>query len=118
MVGGGSAQSPVPPPPAPGPDVKPTDPAALVGEWHATRDDGSNFELDLEPDKSFTWKFTQKDQAQTIQGNYTLDNSTLILQGQDQGAMVAQVSAAGGNRFTFKPLGGPEDDPGLTFVRR
>ncbi|MGH7136875.1 MAG: tetratricopeptide repeat protein, partial [Pirellulales bacterium] len=118
MVGGGAATPPaVPSPPAPGPDVAPLDPAALVGDWHANRDDGASFELNLAPDKTFTWTFEQNNQQQTITGAYTLDKSVLILQGKNQGAMVAQVSAAGGNRFSFKPLGGPPDDPGLTFVR-
>ena len=118
MVGGGAAPPPsVPPPPAPGPDVAPLDPAVLVGDWHANRDDGATFELNLAADKTFTWNFTQQNQNQSITGTYTLDKSILTLQAKNPGAMVAQVSTDGGNRFTFKPLGGPPDDPGLTFVR-
>lgn len=105
------------PPPPPGADVKPVDPAALVGDWHAKRDDGAAFELKLTPDKTFTWKMAKKDQARTLTGNYTLDNATLTLHGSNQANMVAQVSTDGGNRFTFKPQGGAPNDPGLTFVK-
>lgn len=101
------------PPPA---NIKPVDPAALIGNWHAKRDDGASFELDLARDKRFTWKMAKKDQARTISGNYTLQNATLSLQG-NQGAMVAEVTIDGANRFTFKPQGNPPDDPGLTFVK-
>jgi tetratricopeptide (TPR) repeat protein len=121
MVQGGNGAPPpdaVPPAPVPGPDVKPVDPALLAGSWQASRDDGSKFSLNLAGDKSFTWKFSQqKQQPQTISGTYTVDNGLLIMQGKTGGAMVGQLSAAGGDRFTFKPLGAPPDDPGLTFMR-
>ena len=64
------------PPPVPGPDpdsnqpgqptgqpiaeAEPVDPAVLLGSWHASRDDGSNFDLTLKPDKTFTWKFAER----------------------------------------------------------
>ncbi|HET6879171.1 MAG TPA: tetratricopeptide repeat protein [Pirellulales bacterium] len=123
MVGGGSAVGAGPPPaavasqPAAAQDLPPVDPAALTGNWHANRDDGANFELDLAPDKSFTWKFTQQQQTQTISGTYTVENSTLVLQGKTNGAMVAQVKSDDADHFTFKPVGAPPDDPGLTFAR-
>lgn len=129
MVGGGDAQQAVAPaaapasdeksaePAAPAPDVKPADPTTFVGNWHAKRDDGATFDLKLAADKTFTWKFTQQDQVQTMTGTYTLDKTTLTLHGPNQGAMVAEVNTDGDNRFTFKPLGGPSVDPGLTFVK-
>lgn len=104
-------------PPAPDANLKPVDPAALVGDWHAKRDDGSAFELDLKADGTFTWKMTKTNQALTISGKYTLEKATLTLAGANQGSMVAQVTVDGGNRFTFKPQGGPVDDPGLTFTK-
>jgi tetratricopeptide (TPR) repeat protein len=117
MVRGGAIQHAVPAPAA-GSDVTPVDPAFLVGDWHADRDDGATFELKLTGDKKFTWKFTQKDQAQTITGNYTLDKATLTLGGPNNGAMVAQVTTDGDNRFTFKSLDDPSGAPGLTFVKQ
>lgn len=103
--------------PSPGRDI-PVDPAALVGSWHARRGDGSNFDLTLARDKTFTWNFAQRRQPpQMITGNYSVDNGLLILQGTTNGAMVGRLADAVGDRFTFKPLGGPPDDPGLTFTR-
>lgn len=99
-------------------DVKPVDPEALVGDWRANRDDGSVFTLQLAPNKTYTWNFTQQGQSQTITGNYTLNEATLTLQGPNNGPMVAQVIAVGADRFRFKPLGSPPDDPGLTFVKQ
>jgi tetratricopeptide (TPR) repeat protein len=119
MVHGGNAEAPPPAanPPAPAPDVRPVDPAALVGNWHAQRDDGSSFDLNLKNDKSFVWKFAQQQHTETINGTYSVDNALLVLQGKTGGAMVGQLTGANGDRFTFKPLGGPAEDPGLTFMR-
>lgn len=114
--GAAAGQPGVPPPPAAAADDKPVDPAALVGHWQARRDDGAAFALELGTDKSFTWRFSQKNESQFINGKYTLDKATLTLQGV-HGAMLAQVSIDGRNRFTFKPLDGPPGDPGLTFTR-
>ena len=103
--------------PAPGPDV-PVDPAALFGSWHASRGDGANFDLTLARDKTFTWNYAPQQQPpQMVTGTYSVDNGLLILQGTTNGAMVGHVTAPGGDRFSFKPLGGPPDDPGLTFTR-
>ncbi len=114
-----ATQAPPPPPPAaPSPDVKPVDPAALIGSWRANRDDGSVFTLDFAPNKTYTWNFTRQGQVQTISGNYTLAAATLTLQGPNNGSMVAQVITDGADRFRFKPLQGPSDDPGLTFVKQ
>lgn len=123
MVGGAGSPSPAaangPPAanPPPNGNSPPVDPAALTGDWHAARDDGSTFDLTFSPDKAFTWNFKQQDHSENISGSYTLNNSILILQGKTNGAMVAQLSDVSDNRFTFKPLGSPSEDPGLTFSR-
>jgi hypothetical protein len=112
-----TGKEPASPPtrPAPGPDVPAVDPAAPVGDWHANRFDGSSFELDLANDKTFTWKFSHEQESRTVMGTYTVDKRLLILQ-SEAGEMVGTVSGDG-DRFTFKPLGSPPDDPGLTFVK-
>lgn len=119
---GGSGNPPPPaanPPPAnpPAANGRPVDLATLTGDWHARRGDGATFDLTLSPDKTFTWKFTQQDHRENISGTVTMSNSILILQGKTNGAMVAQLSDVGPNQFTFKALGGPSDDAGLTFRR-
>jgi len=121
------------PPPVPGPDpdsnqpgqptgqpiaeAEPVDPAVLVGSWHASRDDGSNFDLTLKPDKTFTWKFAQKDHNQVLTGTYGVENALLIMQSKQGGAMLGQVTLDGDGSFNFKMPGAPQDDPGLTFSR-
>ncbi|HVX14434.1 MAG TPA: tetratricopeptide repeat protein [Pirellulales bacterium] len=110
---------------APALDAKPVNPAALFGKWHAKRDDGT-VELELRADGKFTWKMTRAGPPQAglvagsgfATGSFTLHNATLTLNGApNEGSMVAQVSIEGGNSFTFKPLGGPPNDPGLTFIK-
>lgn len=117
MVHGNAEAPPPAQPPAPIADGKSVDPALLVGSWHAGRDDGSTFNLTLGNDESFTWKFAQQQHAETIEGTYSVDKGLLVLQGKTGGAMVGQLSGAARDRFTFKPLGGPPDDSGLTFTR-
>src|SRR6185295_5240477 len=46
------------------PNLQPIDPAAIVGHWRATRDDGSSFDVTLSADKNFDWKFAQQQQGQ------------------------------------------------------
>lgn len=92
------------------------DPATLIGTWNASRDDGSKFTLTLNDDKTFTWKFSQKDQkGQEFSGKYTIENNVLALQRDDGGSLVATVTPDGEKAFNFKLLGAPPQDPGLNF---
>jgi len=98
-------------------EAEPVDPAVLLGSWHAGRDDGSKFDLTLKADKTFTWKFTQKDHNQVLTGTYGVENALLILESKQGGAMLGQVTLDGDGSFNFKMPGAPPDDPGLTFSR-
>ncbi|MCE9607754.1 MAG: hypothetical protein K8U03_22935 [Planctomycetia bacterium] len=99
------------------PAMKQIDPAALVGDWKAERSDGSKFDVELSPDKTFVWKFAQADKNQTLTGTYGIENDLLVLQSKDGGAMLGHVSVDSDKRFTFKLLGTPETDQGLAFNR-
>jgi tetratricopeptide (TPR) repeat protein len=105
------------PPDQPLAEAEPVDPAALTGSWRANRDDGSKFNLTLKPDKTFTWKFSQKDHSEVLTGTYGVEQALLILQSKQGGAMLGQVTMAGDDSFNFKMPGAPPDDPGLTFTR-
>ncbi|MGI8980807.1 MAG: tetratricopeptide repeat protein [Pirellulaceae bacterium] len=105
------------PEPRPREDVRPIAADAIAGQWKSTRDDGSKFDLDLKSDKTFTWKFNQGSRNEDFSGTYTTEGSLLVLQRKDGGAMVGHVAQDGDSRFTFKLLGGPADDAGLTFMR-
>jgi hypothetical protein len=129
------------------PTAAPIDPAALVGTWKAARDDGSMFELTLGKDSTFDWKFSQNQQQtpaaaasrqrdsdqnflnpaltrvadsrgpQEFGGTYTIENNVLALQRKNGGSLIAEVTPGSDKNFNFKLLGGPADDPGLTFSR-
>jgi len=98
-------------------NARPINADAIAGDWKASRDDGSKFDLDLKKDKTFTWKFDQGSRHEDFSGTYTTEGSLLLLQKQDGGAMVGHVDQNGEGKFTFKLLGAPADDPGLTFSR-
>ena len=96
---------------------QPVDAAALVGNWQATRSDGSAFGLKLTPDNNFTWQFTQQGKQQVLNGSYTIANNYLILKASDQNTLLGQVAMVDPNHFTFKLTGDNPADPGLTFTR-
>lgn len=89
----------------------------LVGNWSATREDGSTFQLQLRRDGVFTWVYGQGGLRQQLSGAYTLNDGALILQQDGQPAMVGQIYQMGPNRFVFKLIGADQYDPGLTFYR-
>jgi len=108
-----TATSPEPAQPAP----KPIDPATLAGTWSASRPDGSKFELALNNDSTFRWKFTQGKQTNDFSGKYTVEGNVLALERKEGGALVGEVIPEGNRKFKFKAVGGPPDDPGLDFQR-
>jgi hypothetical protein len=91
--------------------------ADLVGEWKASRADGSQFELSLSDDSKFHWHFSQQEKAQEFSGTYTLANNLLILSASGQNTLVGQVSLEASDKMLFKLAGGSQADPGLTFTR-
>jgi tetratricopeptide (TPR) repeat protein len=109
-----------PPTPGPAEDAAPPeaiDPASVVGDWRASRPDGSDFEMKLMGDKKFSWKFAQQDKKQTMTGTYTLADNYLILHAGEQNALVAQVQLEADNKLKFKLASGNPAEPGLTFTR-
>ncbi len=109
-------QTTPPTPPVETPASKPVDPKAIVGKWNAKQPDGSAIELNLGPDSKFTWKYTREGKTNEYSGNYTLANNILVLQQSEQQAMVGRVEMSPEKGFHFTLLGGPPDDPGLTFT--
>jgi hypothetical protein len=129
--GAATGPGPVPQPPSdstatPGPEANPNaasvpsgppvDPNMLIGSWKASREDGSQFELTLGKDQTFTWKFSPpKQQPKVLSGKYTVDHNVLALEQKDGGALVGQVAPQSDNKFNFKMLGSPPEDKGLDF---
>jgi hypothetical protein len=112
-------EPPVPPQNAPAEKTtaKPIEAASLVGDWKASRSDGSNFALTLAADGNFTWKFTQKGKTQQFAGPYTVADNLLILKQNGNPVMVGQVTSLNDNKFNFKLPGENPSDPGLTFSK-
>ena len=114
----GSAPLPASEPAATATQPAPVPVETLVGNWKATRPDGSQFDLTLTKESTFTWSFSQKNQpAQAFGGTYTVEGNVLALERKDGGSLIAEVTPAGGSKFNFKMLGAPEDDKGLDFQK-
>ena len=94
---------------------KPVEASALVGNWKASRDDGSSFSLDLTGDAKYRWQFQQNGKTQEFSGTYAVADGLLILKQGDSPTMVGQVTPVGDNQFNFKLAGNNPSDPGLTF---
>lgn len=120
--GGTASASPTPEPaPQAAPANEPNlDTRALVGTWQATRDDG-RFDLKLNPDQTFTWKFSQGQRADEITGTYKSEGPVLLLATKDQGVMAGKVTVNGDagqpKEFQFQMVGGSANDAGLKFVK-
>ena len=120
-VGAADHPSPQPPadgiPTAPAEAVKPIDPSMVLGTWKASRDDGSQFELTLTKESTFNWKFTLKGKVEEFGGQYKFENNALALERKDGGVLIAGLVADGTQKFNFKLLGSPKEDPGLDFSK-
>jgi tetratricopeptide (TPR) repeat protein len=93
-------------------------PEQIVGAWTSTRDDATEFDLNLTEDGNFTWAFAARDQqAQGFGGTYTVEQNVLVLERKDGGSLMAEVSVNNTGGFNFRLLGTSDEDKGLEFVR-
>jgi tetratricopeptide (TPR) repeat protein len=88
----------------------------LTGTWTANKDDAT-FTLDLKADARFTWTFEERDQSQSVSGVYALDGSTLAMEPDSGGAMLAELRLDG-TKLSFQQVGAPADDAILVFERK
>ena len=105
-----------PAPPEPVPDDKLIKAEQLVGVWTAGGSGGSKFQMTLEKDSAFSWKFTSGKKSDEIKGVFAVEQNNLALQVDDGSVMLAEVSLTG-NQLKFKVIGGEANDPGLTFTK-
>ena len=117
VAGDGPAVPPAPPTSEEHAVAKPVTTEALVGDWNASREDGSTFALMLDNEGAFTWKYAGNGQDNSLKGKYTLAKDLLILEPDTGGAMVGRVSGTVDGQFHFQLVGGPPGDPGLTFKK-
>jgi tetratricopeptide (TPR) repeat protein len=109
-----------PTPDAPSTELSPTDSlidsAKLVGTWEATRADGTKFSLNLTDDQKFNWRFTLRQlPPQSLTGTYSFVKNVISLETGGRGTFVAKLKFTADNRFNFKAVGSPDEDPGLDF---
>jgi tetratricopeptide (TPR) repeat protein len=104
-------------PPATAADAAPTDAETdLSGAWAARQGD-AKLQLALGDDGTFTWTAPAGKEERTFTGKYTLAGNVLVLEAESGDTMVAKVTALGSDKFHFRFVGGPGDDPGLDFER-
>lgn len=94
------------------------DKTLLPGNWNATRSDGSKFALTLNEDGEFRWKYSAPNQSgDEFGGTYSTDGPVLILERKEGGALAGTATFSDDEHFSFKLVGAPPDDPGLSFTR-
>ena len=90
---------------------------SVVGTWKAPAKGGGAVDLVLGADDRFTWKYAHQKKTQSFDGKYELAGTALVLEYSNGGTMVGRVEADGKDRFSFKMVGGPANDPGLVFSK-
>ena len=88
----------------------------MQGAWSAARGD-AKFDLALNADGTFTWKFVEKDKVETFGGKYTIQGSLIVLERSEGGALVANIVPDGDKKFNFKLVGADASDKGLDFAK-
>ena len=94
---------------------------SLAGNWTAEPGQDTSIRLSFEAGNQFVWQVTRQGKTQEIRGDRTYGNGLLTLaqpgdQAQQQ-PMVGRITWQDENHFTFKVIGGPPNDPGLTFTK-
>lgn len=105
-----------PTPPPPQKADKALQAEQLVGVWTTAASGGSKFQMTLDKDSTYSWKFTSGKKSDEIKGIFAVEQNNLALQVDDGSVLLAEV-ALEGNRLRFKVIGGESNDPGLTFTR-
>jgi Tetratricopeptide repeat len=110
----GSGVPPQPPQPS-----NPSAPAAsLSGSWKSNPAPGVTIEATLQPDKHFTWKFTEGGQTKSFTGTYTQQGDSLVLTRDEDGQkMDGTVTMNGDKGFRFRLRNTDPNDPGLNFAK-
>jgi tetratricopeptide (TPR) repeat protein len=105
-------QTPTPNPPLDADKLIKTE--QLVGVWTAGGSGGSKFQMTLDKDSGFSWKYTSGKKSEEIKGIFAVEQNNLALQVHDGTVLLAEVSLAG-NQLKFKVIG--SEEPGLTFMK-
>jgi tetratricopeptide (TPR) repeat protein len=88
----------------------------LVGVWTAAGSGGSKFQLTLDKESSFSWKFTSGSKSDEIKGVFAVEQNNLALEVDDGSVLLADIALTG-NQLRFKVVGSESSDQGLKFSR-
>jgi tetratricopeptide (TPR) repeat protein len=119
LLGVTSASGQEPPTPTPRPPLEGDqliNTEQLIGVWTAGGSGGSKFQMTLDKDNGFSWKYTSGTKSQEIKGIFAIEQNNLALQVDEGSVLLADISLAG-NQLKFKVIGGEANDPGLTFTK-
>ncbi|HMP01532.1 MAG TPA: tetratricopeptide repeat protein [Gemmatales bacterium] len=108
------------PAPAAAPPPKPADVNLdLKGQWRAQHPSGMAITLRLDDQSRFEWKAEggAAAAADSFAGTFAVDDATLTLDSSEGGALVGRVVPLAADRFLFRLIGAPPQDPGLEFQR-
>jgi tetratricopeptide (TPR) repeat protein len=114
--GGNQAPPPAGAAPAGAPGVE----GKLAGSWAASPAENVKIALTIGDDGTFTWTATGPGKPpMNITGKSVFADGTLTLadKGGQNGALVGQVAWKDANSFTFRLVGAPATDPGLSFTK-
>jgi len=98
------------------PDDKLVKTDQLIGVWTAGGSGGSKFQMTLDKDSAFSWKFTSGKKSDEIKGVFAVEQNNLALEVNDGSVMLAEIALAG-DQLKFKVIGSEPGDPGLTFTK-
>jgi hypothetical protein len=91
---------------------------SLNGSWKSSPAPGVTIEATLQPDKHFTWKFTEGGQSKSFTGTYTVQGDNLVLTRDEDGQkMDGTVTMNGDKGFRFRLRNTDPQDPGLDFTK-
>lgn len=108
---------------APPPTTAPADTAKalteqqLLGTWRAQQGADAKFEMVLDKDGKFSWRYTRGKQSQQVRGVFAVDKGVLAMEPDGGGTMLAEIALTEDGKLNFKMIGGDANDPGLQFVR-
>jgi tetratricopeptide (TPR) repeat protein len=109
---------PAPPENTPAPTASPGREGKLDGSWTAQPQNDVKINLALQADGRFVWSVAKGGKEQSFAGKSSYENGILTLvQDQNSNTMVGNVSWTDEGHFTFKVMGGPPSDPGLSFSK-
>ncbi|QJE97228.1 tetratricopeptide repeat protein [Luteolibacter luteus] len=89
----------------------------LVGTWTSNRGENGTVVLSLREDGSFSWIYTHGEKKTDLSGTYEIDDRGLLVLSSEDAQMVGRATLPEAKKLTFVLEGGPEGDPGISFVQ-